>query len=99
MLDEVQSDRFFPVNKAGLFVVAESTDGHSIFYKRTDDAQHENVIVYDCQSEITGVVTRFAMGVVDFFEGIYSRKIEVHGLSKILLKTAVFKPLKTVWEA
>jgi len=95
--DLVSCDRFFPMDKLGLFVVAESIDGHDIFYERTSDTQRENVLVYDSQSELGGVATRFDMGVVEFFEAIFSHKIQIPGLSAPLIRRPVFEPLKTSW--
>src|SRR5882724_10728759 len=93
----VRNDRFFPIDKLGLFVVAESVDGHDIFYERTREVQREHVIVYDSQSEIGGVARRFDLGVVEFFEAIYCRKITVPGLSESLIRQPIFKPLRTSW--
>jgi hypothetical protein len=81
-----------------LFVVAESADGHSILYKRTRDPKFENVVVYDHQSDIKGVATGFNMGVVEFFVSICSGKINVPGLSEVLIHPLEFRPLKTTWE-
>src|SRR5258706_8535755 len=46
----VRSERFFPIDRLGLFVVAERIDCHEVLYERTGDTHRGNVIVYDSHS-------------------------------------------------
>src|ERR1700743_3685527 len=48
----VHSGHFFPMDKLGLFVVAESIDGHEMLYEHTSDSERENVILFDSQAEM-----------------------------------------------
>ena len=95
--DLVRADCFFPVSKMGLFVVADSVDGHSVFYARTGRVQRENVILYDSHREVEGVALQFDLSVVEFFASIYSGRLELPGFSTLLRGRQFFKPLRTSW--
>jgi hypothetical protein len=91
----VRSEEFFPLEKLGLFLVADTHDGHSLYYRRTADSQREALILYDINYCET--VQEFNLSVVDFLVANLSAQISIPGFSEPLRETLRFTPQTTTW--